>query len=124
MTSSILILPAAIEGVRTMKDRTMRIVIGTQELTPEHAAQLISHYNNGYGFIALKKEEFAQEERDTLEAIKLNADELGGKTPSQRLRNTLYVLYSHRPEGFNTFNAYYEHCIEQFIAHVKKQIDQ
>jgi len=46
------------------------------------------------------------------------------KTPSQRLRNTLYVLYKQHNEGFKTDEEHYKYYIEKFIEHVKSKFDK
>lgn len=63
----------------------------------------------------------------TVDEIKIidNIDiELGNsKTPSQRLRNTLYVLWSDKPEGFTEFKEFYKFKMEKIINHLKSKID-
>ena len=61
---------------------------------------------------------------DEIEIIDNIDIELGNsKTPSQRLRNTLYVLWSDKPEGFTQFKEFYKFKMEQIINHLKSKID-
>ena len=61
---------------------------------------------------------------DEIEIIDNIDIELGNsKTPSQRLRNTLYVLWSDKPEGFAEFKEFYKFKMEQIINHLKSKID-
>lgn len=115
-----IILPATIENISTRKDRTVKVVIGTQELAPEKAGQLMG-MQNVLAYVAIKKEAFTQEDEQLLE--KLKAAEVNGKTPSQRLRNTLYVYWQQNPEGFQTSNQHYDFYMEKFIDHVKSKLD-
>lgn len=61
---------------------------------------------------------------DEIEIIDNIDIELGNsKTPSQRLRNTLYVLWSDKPEGFTEFKEFYKFKMEKIINHLKSKID-
>lgn len=65
--------------------------------------------------------EVTKEEIDIIDDIDI---ELGnGKTPSQRLRNTLYVLFEQKPEGFADFKGFYKFKMEQIINHLKSKLD-
>jgi hypothetical protein len=122
--NSILFIPCQVEGISTRRDKTLKVTIGTQELTPDKMAQLLAQWSEGYGVMAFKKEEFADEERKALEAIQLDKEDMGGKTPSQRLRSCLYALWESNNSGYNTFASFYESRMEQFITIVKKRIDE
>mgnify|MGYP006921301246 CR=1 FL=1 len=122
--SSILFIPCQVEGISTRRDKTLKVTIGTQELTPDKMAQLLAQWSEGYGVMAFKKEEFADEERKALESIQLDKEDMGGKTPSQRLRSCLYALWESNNRGYNTFASFYESRMEQFITIVKKRIDE
>ena len=93
-------------------------------MSPNKMAQLIAQWSDGYGIMAFKKEEFIDEERKALEAIQLDKEEMGGKTPSQRLRGSLYVLYEANNCGYNTFASFYESRMEQMINTVKRRIEE
>lgn len=122
--SDILFIPCQIEGISTRRDKTLKVIIGTQEMQPDKMAQLIAQWSDGYGIMAFKKEEFIDEERKALESIQLDKEEMGGKTPSQRLRSSLYALYESNNSGYNTFASFYESRMEQLINIVKKRIDE
>lgn len=122
--SDILFIPCQIEGISTRRDKTLKVIIGTQEMQPDKMAQLIAQWSDGYGIMAFKKEEFIDEERKALEAIQLDKEEMGGKTPAQRLRGTLYRLYEANNSGYNTFASFYESRMEQMINTVKRRIEE
>lgn len=122
--SDILFIPCQVEGISTRRDKTLKVIIGTQEMTPEKMAQLIAQWSDGYGIMAFKKEEFIDEERKALEAIQLDKEEMGGKTPAQRLRGCLYKLYEANSSGYNTFASFYESRMEQMINTVKRRIEE
>jgi hypothetical protein len=120
---NMLMIPCAIENVSTRKDKTLKIVIGTQELTPNKTADLMTLWNNGYGVMCFKGEQFSHDEQELISSLKLSASELGAKTPSERLRNTLYVLFKEDPKGFQTFDSFYINHMEEIIKMIKRRID-
>ena len=50
-----ILLPAQIESITTRKDKTVKITIGTQELTPADAAKIF-YLNQQFCYMALKPE--------------------------------------------------------------------
>mgnify|MGYP001315927183 CR=1 FL=1 len=121
--SDLLLIPCAIESVSTRRDKTLKVVIGTQELSPAKAAELLNQWASGIGVMAFKGESFSFNDEEVLKSIKIDAEEMGSKTPSQRLRSCLYVLFERNAEGHNDFNSYYASMMEKFIEMVKKRID-
>ncbi len=121
--SDLLLIPCAIESVSTRRDKTLKVVIGTQELSPAKAAELLNQWASGIGVMAFKGESFSFNDEEVLKSIKIDAEEMGSKTPSQRLRSCLYVLFERNAEGHNDFNSYYASMMEKFIDMVKKRID-
>jgi hypothetical protein len=123
MDAKLLTIPCAIESVATRRDKTIKITIGTQELTPEQTSALFNQWMGGVGVMAFKGEQFNYNDEALINNLKLDAAELGSKTPSQRLRSVLYVLFTHAPEGHKEFSTFYEAKIERFIDMAKKRID-
>lgn len=123
MAANLLTIPCAIESVATRRDKTIKVTIGTQELTPEQMTELMNNWMGGVGVMAFKGEQFNYNDEQLLNNIKLDAAELGSKTPSQRLRSVLYVLFEHSPEGHKDFNTFYATMMERFVEMVKKRID-
>lgn len=120
---SILFIPCQVEGISTRRDKTLKVVIGTQEMSPDKVSQLIAQWSDGYGVMAFKREAFNSEEQKAIESLKVDAEDLGAKTPSQRLRNSLYVLWSNNNSGYTTFASFYESRMEQFVGIVKGKIE-
>ena len=116
-----IILPAQIESIKSRKDRTTAIVIGTNELTPDKAGQIFS-LQNSFVYVALKEEEFASKEKEIIEDLKADF-EIERKSNGQRLRNVLYKLWGQDKEGFLTFAKYYDHKMEQLINHFKSKLE-
>lgn len=81
-------IPATISQVKTMS-RYVRIVFDTQEtLTPEQKAELFDLYDN-VGWMYFLQAPDTKVKTEDLPEIHL---EEGEKSPSQRLRATLYVF--------------------------------
>lgn len=116
-----IILPAILEGVTTRKDKTLRLTFGTQELPATEAGKLLA-LNNAFCFLSIKPEDFTTTEKEMMEQIKADTLTNTGKTPSQRLRSTLYVLFTQNNEGFTKFDAFYAHKMEQMIDHYKSKL--
>jgi hypothetical protein len=116
-----IIIPAQLESIASRKDKTIKLVFGANELTPNTSGQLFN-MANAFGFLSFKEEEFRKEELDIVESLKADI-ELTGKTPAQRLRGVMYKLYQQNDGGFSSFAKYYEHQMEIVISHFKTKID-
>lgn len=121
--SNLLTIPCAIESVSTRRDKTIKITVGTQELTPAQVSELLNQWAGGIGVMAFKGEQFNYNDEALLNNLKIDAEELGSKTPSQRLRAVLYILFQNSPDGHKDFSTYYAAMIERFIDMIKKRID-
>jgi hypothetical protein len=115
------IIPAQIEGYRTLKDRTIKISVETNELTPEQQQNLFASLSK-FGYLAFNEDAFKTAEIEILDGLEADYDDKGLK-PSQRQRNVLYVIWTQKPEGYEHFQHYYEYKMEKIINHLKKQIN-
>lgn len=113
-------IPAILEGVSTRKDRTLKLVFSTNELSPSQAGQLLSDTEK-FGWLAFKGEAFNNEETKFMEQLKTDNAE-GFKSDSQRFRAVLYLNWQHQPDGFTTFARYYSHHMEQLINQFKSYL--
>lgn len=112
------LLPGIVENISTRKDRTVKIVFGTQELSPSDAGQLFN-YMNKIVYIYIKEGSVDQNEVEQVDKLE---PELNTKSQGQRIRNTLYILYTQGNEGFKTFDEYYKAKTEKYIEHLKSKI--
>lgn len=115
-----ILLPAQIESITTRKDKTVKITIGTQELTPADAAKIF-YLNQQFCYMAMKPEPFIKEEVDLIGSMK--ADLSSAKTPSQRLRGILYLNFQQDNKGFTDFTTYYVSELEKICEHYKNKLD-
>jgi hypothetical protein len=113
-------IPAILESVATRKDRTLKLIFGTNELSPSQAGQLLSDTEK-FGWLAFKGESFNLDESKMLESLKADAND-GFKSDSQRLRAVLYRNWEMDNQGFTTFARYYSHYMEQIITHYKSKL--
>jgi len=118
-----IMIPAYIAGIHTLKDKTIKVSVETQEISPDIMAQLYTLHKGGTCIAAFKATEFTDEQKRALEVVDLNAEELGNKTPSQRLRAALYRLWENKPEGHDSFPMFYEYKMSKLIEFVKRNID-
>ena len=97
---------AIIDKLSTMKDWSLKITLVTRELPPMELAEILTNLNK--------------------EVVSIDIPEETGdnKTPSQRLRNVLYVLWEQQnKDNFKTFTLYYNHVLEQLIGLYKDKLD-
>lgn len=112
-------MPAVLEGVSTLKDGGVSLRFHTQELTAEEKANMFS-WADRFGWLLFKETEFKDNDTKELEAIRRDT---GGKSPSQRLRGALYVLYQQRGDTSTTFEQFYSQQMEKVINQVKSMLD-
>ena len=113
-------IPAVLESIKTRRDRTISLVFGTQELTPEKASELFG-YVDKYCYLAVKSEDFNRNEIDAINNLKVDYDDQS-KTPSKRLRGVLYRNWELNNEGFKKFELYYDTKMEAIITHFKGKL--
>lgn len=113
-----LLLPTYVENITTRKDNTVKITLGTQELSPAKAGELFNLMNK-LAMTYICPKDISQREIDQVEKLD---PELEGKTQSQRIRNVLYILFEQDSEGYKSFDTYYKAKTEMYIEHLKAKI--
>lgn len=113
-----ILIPGYVEAIRTRKDKTVALTIGTQELTPEKAGELFG-INGKLVTCYLSAKGITQDEEEIIDSIEPN---LPGKTPSQRLRNVLYRMWEANSEGYSDKNLHYIHWMEKIIDGLKLKL--
>ena len=108
--------PAQVGSVATMKDRTMKLTLYTDRELPGDEMALLMGLNQKQGWFMFSEAEI--EAKDVPEAAPEFKD---SKSPSQRLRNHLYVLWgkSGSKESFETYRA---HKMEKIMDYIKEEI--
>jgi hypothetical protein len=113
-----IILPAYIENITTRKDKTVKITIGSQELSQGKAGELFTLLNN-LAVVYISPKEIDQKEIDQVDKLD---PEMKGKTQSERIRGVLYILFTQDHEGHKDFDSFYKNKTEMYIEHLKSKI--
>ena len=113
-------VPAYLTGAAFKADGGMSLRFSTQELSVEDKVKA-GEFVNKCGWILFSANEFNDAEVPTE-----NAPVDGWKSPSERLRNVLYVLFKkENPNaGGDEFNAYYQKRLEKIIEQIKEKISK
>lgn len=113
-----ILIPVIVENITTRKDRTVKLSLGTQELSPGKAGELFGLLNS-FSVVYISPKEIDQKEIDQADRLD---PEFEGKTQSQRIRSVLFKLFSQGNEGFRDFDAYYKSKTEKYLQHLKSKI--
>ena len=115
-----IILPAQLDGLRTLKDKSIKLTFETQELSPSQMGDIHS-LTGSFCYVAIKQETFQSHETKMMEEMQSDY-EVKGISTSKRLKNVLYRLWEQDPEGFTTSVQHYEHHMEKIIKHFKSKL--
>lgn len=110
-------VPATLEGVSLLKDGGVSVRFHTNELTAEEKTVVSSYYGK-FGWMLFSEQEHNE---DTLELEQIRKD-VGGKTPSQRLRSVLYILYQQSGRLDVTFEQFYAEKMNRIIDQIKANL--
>lgn len=110
-------VPATLEGVSTLKDGGVSLRFHTQELTAEEKT-LAFGYQTGFGWLLFQEKDDYQDDIDLGEIRK----DTGGKSPSQRMRSVLYLLWK-KSGASASFEVYYAQQMERMIDMLKDRLD-
>jgi len=115
-----IIIPAQLDSLRTLADKTLKVTFETNELNPQDLLGLMENLHQ-FGYLAFKKEPFKEDEKEMMQELKSDFD-FKGKTSSQRLRSVLYVMFQNNNEGFDSSVKHYEHWMERIITQMKTKL--
>lgn len=105
-------------GLKTMADRGVRVMIDTMELKPEDLARLFS-FKGSAGVFAWYP---AEVDVNKIEVPDIKPDFQDEVSPSKRMRSVLYRLWE-QGGASGTFEAYYRQKMEQLIDKLKTNLD-
>ena len=115
-----LVLPAIMENITTRRDKTWKLTIGTQELTPEQAGEVVK-LNQEYCYLAIKKDAFKTKELDIISGLESEM-EFSFKPHSQRLKAVLFLMWKQDNEGYKDSELHYRFHMERVIDHFKGRL--
>lgn len=113
-----ILLSTYIENITTRKDKSVKLTLGTPELSPEKAGQLFQ-LSNALVATYLCSKGIDKQEMDLVDKADI---EMQGKSQSQRLRNVLFLNFKQNAEGFKDFDSYYKNKTEAIIEHYKAKL--
>jgi hypothetical protein len=114
-----IIIPALLETISTLKDGTIKLVFETQELKPSDVGIIFS-YRKGLGYLAFKPETFNEDQIKMIEGLKVEDFE-HEKSDSKRMRNVLFRLWQINKAGYDDFNLYYKYRMNDLIEMLKTE---
>jgi len=107
-----------IGSISAKKDGSLSYRVDTPELSAEEKAVFFGLQNLN---VEILINPFETKEEVELTEVKKDLD---SKTPSQRLRAVLFLLWRKAPEGNEFFDTYYEKKMNGFIEHLKGKLDE
>jgi len=110
-------VPSMISKITTMGDKSLRLQIDTQELSPSDNALVFALYDK-LGYFIFKEVEIKPEDIDVPNYVKEFKDD---KSPSQRLRAVMFLTWEQGKKE-NTFDSFYKNKMEEIINHFKKTL--
>lgn len=113
-----IILPVIAKPPRLRVDRSATVAFDTRELTNEEVGELRDAASSE-GWLVFSASTTAPEELTKL--VPSNDPEMAPKTPSQRLRATLFVFY--KQSGEKDWESFYKEHMEKLIDFVKTKLD-
>lgn len=111
-------IPAILEGITALKDGGLSIRFHTNEASDEDKLAAMSFFQS-FGWLLFGEQE-QNEETLILDEIRRDT---GGKTPAQRLRNTIYVAYQQSGQHDISFEQFYIRRMEQHINYEKQNLE-
>lgn len=110
---------AQIDKISSRKDRTLSVLLNTQEMSPEETAQLFD-FQGLQIWVAFAETSMTYDDI-TVPDVMISHDDT--KSPSERLRAVLYILYKQNEKKLNKpFDTYYRETMEKFIESVKVKL--
>lgn len=106
--------PAIVTSISSKVDGSLRFGTVTPELTPEEKADFMELQNLNLE-VTLKP----TEEKTDIKEIK---GEFDGKTPSQRLRNTIYVYWEQKGAK-GEFDKFYLNQMNRLVDKIKENLN-
>lgn len=114
------LLTGQIEGVSTRKDRTVAVKVGTNELDPTTAGQLVS-LSNRFVHVLIKPDPITDVESMAMDEVTTDLKHI--KSHSQRLRAVLFLNWQQNNKGYESFDGYYVNQMETMIEHFKGKLE-
>lgn len=110
--------PATIQSVRTLVDGGNKLDIITRELNPEEMTELF-RLKGKEGWFVFKENAVEMEDIQNLPDVKV---EKADKSPSERLRAVLYLLWK-QTDQIKTSDEFYIYYMGKLIDSIKEKLN-
>ena len=111
-------IPGILRDNGQLLDGTRRLTIYTQEVPPEQLFEVIKH-SGKLGVFCFAEGDIKEEDLKVLPQIKTESWE---KTPSQRLRAVLFLIWS-KGKNQKSFDEFYISWMNDLINKLKEKLD-
>lgn len=112
-------IPAQLDKLTTRSDRTLKMEFGTtKEIAPDEVARIMKQHQKG-GWLVFSPQDV---EESDIPDIKLDVEMGETKSPSQRLRASLYRVWEANTSQKIAFEVWYRAKMEKIIEGVKENI--
>jgi len=125
------VFEGGIDKVSTLADGSLRVYLGTPELTSKTMVNLFGMIKKP-GYVLISTSTINQDQVDAVEKATTNV-EFSEKTPSQRMRGVMYKLWEKtQPKTMNgdsgemeyvDFDLFYKRQMNKIIDHFKTKLD-
>ena len=109
-------VPVQVVGFQPKADRSWKLAFETRELSGEEVALLADNFQ-GEGWLVFKPNAEV-----TVEDIPEGEAEAGVKSPAQRLRAKIYIMWRQKGKH-GDFETYYRTSIERLIEHIDAKLE-
>ena len=113
-------IPAILESYRSLKDRSVKLIFETGELSPSQIGDIAANLQHA-GFLAFNGQPFKENEKELIESLKADYEDTG-KTPGQTLRAVLYRRWEIEKTNGEMFSDFYKREMEKMIIHHKNKL--
>lgn len=108
-------IPSEITKVTTMSNGAIRLVVDSQEnIHPEDKARIMDLHEKLGVFVFAEARQMKDEDLLNLPEVKMEPND---KSPSQKLRNRMYVYYHETHTGEDKFYEWYSDQMEKLGQH-------
>lgn len=116
-----LLLPAVLENYSPRSDKSFTLRFSTQQLTPEQKV-IIDKLHQSFVYLMIKESEIDNAEQKMMDSLQVEVGDLK-KTPGQRLRAVLFLLWKQDKKGFSTADEFYKSEMEKIILHYRGKLE-
>ncbi|MBC8227805.1 MAG: hypothetical protein H8E74_11860 [Gammaproteobacteria bacterium] len=117
-----ILLEAQLDNIATRADGTLKVILGTQELSPEMSAKLFALHRK-HAHVLISPHGIGKDQIDIVKDIAVVTPKpaVRGKSPSQRMRNVFFVYWEQNGSK-GDFDDFYEEEMDKVINHYKSKL--